>query len=83
AQGMDLPATVAPFILRGVRLLGIDSVMAAPARRIEAWHRLTHDLDAARLALITEEIGLAEALRRAPDILAGRQRGRLVVNVND
>lgn len=82
AQGMDLPATVAPFILRGVRLLGIDSVMAAPARRIEAWHRLTHDLDATRLALITEEIDLAQALQRAPDILAGRQRGRLVVNVN-
>ena len=82
AQGMDLPASVAPFILRGVRLLGIDSVMAAPARRIEAWDRLTRDLDPARLALITEEIGLAQALQRAPDILAGRQRGRLVVDVN-
>jgi len=82
AQGMDLPASVAPFILRGVRLLGIDSVMAPLARRVEAWQRLTDDLDPARLALITEEIGLAQALQRAPDILAGRQRGRLVVDVN-
>ena len=82
AQGMDLPASVAPFILRAVRLIGIDSVMAPRARRIEAWQRLATDLDPAKLALITREIALPQVLQQAPDILAGKLRGRLVVNLN-
>lgn len=83
AQGMDLPASVAPFILRGVKLIGVDSVMAPKARRIEAWRRLASDLDLEKLRQISQEISLAEALSKAPDILAGKIRGRLVVNVND
>lgn len=82
AQGMDFPASVAPFILRGVRLIGIDSVMAPPPRRVAAWERLAKELDAGKLAAITREIGLAEALVQAPELLAGKVRGRLVVNVN-
>jgi acrylyl-CoA reductase (NADPH) len=82
AQGLDFPASVAPFILRGVRLIGIDSVMAPRARRIAAWDRLARDLDAAKLDAITSEITLAEALTQAPQIIAGKVRGRLVVNVN-
>jgi acrylyl-CoA reductase (NADPH) len=82
AQGMDLPASVAPFILRGIKLIGIDSVMAPKARREAAWARLATDLDPAKLASITHEIGLAQALVRAPEILAGAIRGRLVVDVN-
>jgi acrylyl-CoA reductase (NADPH) len=82
AQGMDFPASVAPFILRGVKLIGIDSVMAPKAKRVAAWERLARDLDMNKLATITQEIGLAQALAKAPDILAGKVRGRLVVNVN-
>ena len=82
AQGMDLPATVAPFILRGITLYGIDSVMAPLAARRAAWDRLAHDLDLGKLEAITHEIGLAQALQAGADILAGRIRGRLVVNVN-
>jgi acrylyl-CoA reductase (NADPH) len=82
AQGMDLPTTVAPFILRSVSLIGIDSVMAPMARRQEAWRRLATDLDTVKLDHITQEIGLSEAIVRAPDVLAGKVRGRLVVNVN-
>jgi len=82
AQGLDLPGSVAPFILRGVRLIGIDSVMAPKARRIEAWKKLASDLDSAKLEKITHEISLAGALDKAGDILAGKVRGRLVVNVN-
>jgi acrylyl-CoA reductase (NADPH) len=82
AQGMDFPTTVAPFILRGVTLAGIDSVMAPKAERIEAWGRLATDLDPAKLELITREIGLAEAIQAGHDIVAGKVRGRLVVNVN-
>ncbi len=82
AQGMDLPASVAPFILRAVRLLGIDSVMAPRARRIEAWQRLATDLDRSKLAMIAHEITLPQVLQHAPDILAGKLRGRLVVNLN-
>lgn len=81
AQGMDLPLTVAPFILRGVSLIGIDSVMAPLARRIEAWDRLAQDIDHAALALIARRIGLAEAMAVAPQILGGAIRGRLVVDV--
>jgi acrylyl-CoA reductase (NADPH) len=82
AQGMDLPASVAPFILRGVTLVGIDSVMAPKAVRLEAWSRLASDLDKAKLDAITTEISLAQAIVKAPEILAGQVRGRLVVNVN-
>ena len=82
AQGLDFPASVAPFILRGVRLIGIDSVMAPRERRIAAWSRLASDLDTAKLDTITREITLAEALTQAPEIIAGKVRGRLVVNVN-
>jgi acrylyl-CoA reductase (NADPH) len=82
AQGLDLPASVAPFILRGVRLIGIDSVMAPRERRIAAWSRLASDLDMVKLDAITREITLAEALTQAPEIIAGKVRGRLVVNVN-
>jgi len=82
AQGLDFPASVAPFILRGVRLIGIDSVMAPAAKRVAAWQRLASDLDTAKLDAITSEITLADALARAPEILAGKVRGRLVVNVN-
>lgn len=82
AQGMDFPASVAPFILRSVKLIGIDSVMAPRAKRIAAWQRLANELDATKLATITQEITLAEGLIRAPDILAGKVRGRLVVNLN-
>ena len=82
AQGLDFPGSVAPFILRGVRLIGIDSVMAPRERRIAAWSRLASDLDSGKLEAITREITLAEALAQAPEIIAGKVRGRLVVNVN-
>jgi acrylyl-CoA reductase (NADPH) len=82
AQGMDFPATVAPFILRGVTLYGIDSVMAPAPLRLEAWSRLARDLDPAKLEAITREIGLGEATAAAPELLEGRVRGRLVVDVN-
>jgi acrylyl-CoA reductase (NADPH) len=81
AQGMDLPVTVAPFILRGVLLVGIDSVMAPMALRTQAWERLAQDIDHSALALIARRIGLAEALATAPQILGGSIRGRLVVDV--
>ncbi len=82
AQGMDLPVTVAPFILRGVSLIGIDSVMAPRALREAAWARLATDLDRSALQTIARRIGLADALQAAPQILAGAVRGRLVVDVN-
>ena len=82
AQGMDLTASVAPFILRGVTLAGIDSVYAAMPRRLEAWKYLGVELDRARLDKITTSIKLSEAIALAPTILAGQVRGRLVVDVN-
>jgi acrylyl-CoA reductase (NADPH) len=82
AQGMDFPSSVAPFILRSVKLIGIDSVMAPLPKRVAAWERLAKELDAGKLATITHEIGLAQAAALAPELLAGRVRGRLVVNVN-
>ncbi|UCE31464.1 MAG: oxidoreductase [Burkholderiales bacterium] len=82
AQGMDLPATVAPFILRGVRLIGVDSVMCPMPDRERAWSRLALELDAAKLESMTREVPLSEALSVAPEILAGRVRGRTVVDVN-
>ena len=82
AGGMDLPASVAPFILRGVALLGIDSVMAPKARRIEAWSRLSRDLDRGKLASMTRTIGLDEVIEAGRDLLDGKVRGRLVVEVS-
>ncbi|MBA1246671.1 MDR family oxidoreductase [Pseudomonas luteola] len=82
AQGMDLPATVAPFILRGVSLLGINSVTQVYERRVEAWNRLQTDLDLSMLSEITREITLGEAISASTDLLQGKIRGRLVVNVN-
>jgi acrylyl-CoA reductase (NADPH) len=82
AGGMDFPATVAPFILRGVTLAGIDSVMAPIARRQAAWSLLARHLPVARLASLTREVPLAGAFEVARDILAGRVRGRVVVDVN-
>jgi acrylyl-CoA reductase (NADPH) len=81
AGGMDLPASVAPFILRGVSLLGIDSVQCPIRVRTEAWQRLASDLDRAKLAQITREIGLHEVISVAGTILEGRVRGRIVVKI--
>lgn len=82
AQGMDFPATVGPFILRGVTLAGINSVTASTKVRNQAWSRLARDLDPAKLEAMTREIALAESLKVAPEILAGKVRGRVVVDVN-
>ena len=81
AGGMDLPASVAPFILRGVALLGVDSVMCPAARRREAWSRLSRDLDPAKLAAMTTTIPLEGVIDTAAAILAGKVRGRVVVEV--
>lgn len=83
AQGMDFPSSVAPFILRGVTLAGIDSVMAPRALREAAWARLAQDLDTAQLERMTREVGLADAIGLGAEILAGQVRGRVVVNVNN
>ena len=82
AQGMDLPTSVAPFILRGVTLAGIDSVYADTARRLEAWQHLALELDKQKLDQLTSTITLSQAIAHAPTILAGQVRGRLVVDVN-
>ena len=81
AGGMDLPGSVAPFILRGVALLGIDSVVAPTPLRVEAWDRLARDLDRAKLASMTRTIGLDEVIGAGRDILDGTVRGRLVVEI--
>lgn len=81
AAGMDLPTSVAPFILRGVRLLGVDSVMCPKPKRVRAWQRLAEDLDVAKLDAMTETIGFADLQSVAPKILAGQVRGRLVVEI--
>jgi len=81
AAGMDLPTSVAPFILRGVCLYGIDSVMCPLPRRREAWKRLETDLDRAKLAALTTEIGLPGVFDAAPRILQGQVRGRIVVKI--
>ncbi|MEO7335502.1 MAG: oxidoreductase, partial [Caldimonas sp.] len=81
AQGADLPGTVMPFILRGVTLAGIDSVMAPIARRREAWDRLARDIDPATLDAMTEEVGLADAVAKAHDLMQGKVRGRVVVRI--
>ncbi|WP_127076878.1 MDR family oxidoreductase [Rhodomicrobium lacus] len=81
AQGLDLPASVAPFILRGVTLAGIDSVLAPKAKRLEAWARLAQDLDRAKLADLTTTHPWKDAVTLAEDILAGKIRGRVVLEV--
>ncbi len=82
AGGMDFPSTVAPFILRGVTLVGIDSVMCPRPERLEAWRRLSSDLDVSKLTTISHEVGLAEVLPLASKLLNGEVRGRVVVDVN-
>lgn len=81
AQGMDLPATVAPFILRGVTLAGIDSVMRPIEDRIEAWERLAEVLEPAVFDDISTDIDLSEAVEAAEELIAGKIRGRVVINV--
>jgi len=80
AQGMEFPASVAPFILRGVTLAGVDSVMRPRQDRIQAWARLAKDLDPAALALITHEIGLGDVINTAHRLMDGHVRGRVVVH---
>jgi acrylyl-CoA reductase (NADPH) len=82
AQGMDFPASVAPFILRGVNLVGIDSVMAPLGLRRAAWDRLAHELDRSKLFAITREVPLDGAIGVAQDIMAGKLRGRAVVRLD-
>jgi acrylyl-CoA reductase (NADPH) len=82
AQGMDFPVTVAPFILRGVKLDGINSVTCPMERRHRAWEHLVHDLDPGKLQSMTSEIPLAAVLECAADFIAGQVRGRMVVDVN-
>lgn len=81
AQGMDLPGSVAPFILRGVTLAGIDSVMAPFAKRQRAWDRLARDLDPALLERMVEELPLEAAVAKAQQLMAGQVRGRVVVKI--
>jgi acrylyl-CoA reductase (NADPH) len=82
AQGMDFPATVAPFILRGVSLLGIDSVMAPKDRRLAAWKRLSRDLDAGALDSVAQEVSLGDSIAAAKKLMDSQVRGRIVVDVN-
>ena len=82
AQGLDFPASVAPFILRGIRLIGIDSVMCPMPQRQAAWLALANEFDHRKLEPMITEIGLASALAVAPEIVKGHVRGRTVVNVN-
>ncbi len=82
AGGMDLPASVAPFILRGVTLAGVDSVMCPKADRLQAWQRLGSDLDLAKLGAISREISLSEAIAVATQLFNGEVKGRVVVDVN-
>ena len=82
AGGMDFPATVAPFILRGVSLIGIDSVMCPKLQRLEAWQRLERDLDLAKLSNLSKEIGLSEVIDTVNGLLEGKVRGRRIVDVN-
>ena len=81
AGGMDLPTTVAPFILRGVSLIGIDSVLCPLPLRQQAWRRLQTDLDRAKIAAMTSEIGLADVIDAGARIVAGQVRGRIVVKI--
>jgi acrylyl-CoA reductase (NADPH) len=81
AGGMDLPTSVAPFILRGVSLLGIDSVMRPRGDRERAWARLATDLDPGKLTEMTREIGLADVIAAGREIVDGKVRGRIVVKI--
>jgi acrylyl-CoA reductase (NADPH) len=81
AQGMDLPTTVMPFILRNVRLIGVDSVMAPLSLRQQAWDRLASDLDLAKLEHMVEEVSLEQAIDKAHALMAGQVRGRIVVKI--
>jgi acrylyl-CoA reductase (NADPH) len=81
AQGMDLPSSVAPFILRGVKLIGINSVTAPKSRREEAWRRIARDLDRGKLATLTRHVPLDDVPRIAEEIVAGKVRGRIVVDL--
>jgi acrylyl-CoA reductase (NADPH) len=81
AQGMDLPTSVAPFILRGVALLGIDSVMKPKPVRLQAWERLARDLDKAKLAELSTTIGYDKVMETATQILEGKVRGRVIVEI--
>ncbi len=82
AQGMDLSSSVAPFILRGVTLAGVDSVMAPHARRLDAWTRLSHDLDIDKLDQMTVTRPIGDVIALAPEILAGKVRGRVVLQID-
>jgi acrylyl-CoA reductase (NADPH) len=82
AQGMDLPATVAPFILRGVRLIGVDSVYCPMDRRLEAWRMLARDLDRRKLAEMTRTLPFDRVMEAGADILSGKVRGRIVIEVD-
>lgn len=82
AQGMDLPSTVMPFILRGVILNGVDSVNCPKEKRLQAWQRLAQDLDTTHIDLITREIPLSDAIATAGQLLDGTVRGRVIVDVN-
>jgi acrylyl-CoA reductase (NADPH) len=81
AQGMDLPTTVMPFILRNVALLGVDSVMAPLSLRQQAWDRLARDLNPALLESMIDEVGLEQAIEKAAQLMAGQVRGRVVVKI--
>ena len=81
AQGFDFPSSVMPFILRGVTLCGIDSVYASQPARIDAWASLARDLNMEKLATMATEINLAEVISAASDLLEGKIRGRIVVNM--
>jgi acrylyl-CoA reductase (NADPH) len=81
AAGMDLPSSVAPFILRGVCLLGIDSVMCPLPPRKAAWERIARDLDRSKLSEITHEIPIDRVIETGAKILAGQVRGRIVVKI--
>lgn len=81
AQGMDFPATVAPFILRGVTLVGIDSVYAPPPRRLAAWEALAKEVDGSTIDSIVKDISLEQAIPAASALLAGEIAGRVIVNL--
>ncbi len=82
AQGFDLPSTVMPFILRGVSLLGVDSVMVERSKRIAAWERLATDLDLSKLESLTKTVGFDDIIQSAEDIVEGRVRGRVIIDIN-
>ncbi len=81
AQGADLPTTVMPFILRGVTLVGVDSVMASQAKRQEAWNRLAKDLDLAKLESMIEEVSLEQSIEKAQQLMSGAIKGRVLVKI--